>query len=61
MSITYYYLLNKEIVRVISSDSTCKDGNGILKSICLIKYELDMNVYNFEHYFIYIVLSLQSD
>ena len=46
-----YYLLNKGTVSVFSSDSLCKeDGNGFLKSICLIKYELDIKVYNYENY-----------
>ena len=43
----------KGTVSVISKDHSCKDGNArfttVSFKVCLIKYELDINVYNFEN------------
>ena len=43
-------------VSVVSSDPPCKDGNARFTTLCLIKYELDINVlrnYYFHLWFLY--------
>ena len=38
-----------DFLSIISFDAPCKDGNSRIKTISLIKYEIDINVYKLEN------------
>ena len=54
----------KWTVSVILSDPPCKDGKALIRTIplnhLLIRYELDINVYDFKTWLVSIVVSLQK-